>query len=202
MKVFFQFFLCLAILSGKASALTLQAGDILLQSNDCYLCALIEAEEHTPYSHMGVVVSNLDQWNVLEAWGNVRRTSLAEFLGRKRAGTQTLVLRADDVGKLSATMGSATLLTRFQTFFEGKNYDPDFLWNNSDELGEKYYCSEFVAKFLRPFLIHPISTKAMHYEVNRDAWIKYFRGTPPDGLPGLSPGDFERSPLFQKAGFL
>lgn len=179
-------------------AFPLKAGDILLQSNACYLCSMIEAEEHSPYSHLGVLVNEHGTYQVLEAWGKVRKTSLNEFLQRRRLDSKVLVLRS----KIMSRIPSATMLNHFELMFQGKSYDSNFLWSNFDANGEKYYCSEFVAKFMNEFLIDKIGTKPMHFDVNREFWIKYFHGNPPDGTPGLSPGDFERSPMFQHVGFI
>lgn len=188
------------LLAFNANAIHLKNGDIILQPTSCYLCSLIESEEKTEYSHMGVLVTDGVHWNVMEAWGTVRLTSLGEFLSRRKKNSKSLVLRADHLQ--NQTVRSSDLLIRFISHFEGLHYDSHFLWNNSDDRGEKLYCSELVAKLLNPFLKEGIQTKPMHFEVNREFWIQYFHGTPPDGQPGLSPGDFERSPLFHKVGFL
>ena len=183
----------------SAGAFSLKTGDIILQSNRCYLCELIEKEENTPYSHMGILVKDHGQWNVLEAWTKVEETPLDQFLSRRRKGTKTLVMRLKD-HRIFPLITSHSLLKRFHHSFAGKNYDEDFLWNNRDELGEKYYCSEFVAKFLSPFLSQPMATKPMHFDIDRQFWLEYFHGNPPDGQPGISPGDFERSSLFRPIG--
>jgi len=183
-------------------AFSLKSGDILLQSTECYLCSLIEAEENSPYSHLGVVVVEPSGVSVLEAWQNVERVSLDDFLKTRKGGSRTLVLRPFAFESATTPIQARDLLAVFERDFDGKHYDGDFLWNNSDERGEKYYCSEFAAKFLDLFLPSPIPTKAMHYRIHRDEWIKYFRGNPPDGLPGISPGDFERSPLFDHVGWI
>lgn len=179
----------------------MKTGDILLQSNPCYLCGLIEAEEKSAYSHMGIVVLNNGTWTVLESLGNVRTSTLDEFLALRKKETHTLVLRINS-GLTKNNLTSNALMERFALNFAGLSYDPQFLWNNNDTKGEKLYCSEFVAKFLQPFLIETIPTKPMHFDVNREFWVNYFHGNPPDGAPGISPGDFERSPLFHQVGKL
>jgi len=182
-------------------AFSLKSGDILLQSTPCYLCSLIEAEEHSPYSHLGVVVVGPSGVSVLEAWQNVEQVSLGDFLKTRKSGSRTLVLRPFAF-ESSPLPEARDLLAVFEQDFAGKHYDEDFLWNNSDELGEKYYCSEFAAKLLDRFLPSSIPTKPMHFQIHRNEWIQYFRGNPPDGLPGVSPGDFERSPLFDHVGWI
>ena len=191
-----------ALASSTVGIHDLKNGDVILQSQACFVCQLIEEEENSPYSHIGVIVTpERGEPMVLESWGYVTNTPLSEFLARRKRNTQSLILRAQNQFKLGNT-NSHEFMNRFVNYFAGKTYDPEFLWNNFDHNGERLYCSEFVAKFMNPFLGNKILPKAMHYERNRSAWMHYFRGNPPDGKPGLSPGDFERSPLFHKIGLL
>ena len=183
----------------KANAIQLKSGDIILESLSCSLCSLIEAEEKTTYSHMGVLVMNEGSWSVLESWEKVRITPLPAFLSRRKKDSSVLVLRAHS-NQVKFRLDSTSLLNRFENYFIGLSYDSEFLWNNADARGEKLYCSEFVTKFLAAYLINSVPTKPMHFEIGRDQWLQYFHGNPPDGLPGNSPGDFERSPLFNHVG--
>lgn len=199
MKLLLSIFLLTGALNGNANTFKWKTGDIILQSNACHLCSLIEAEEKSSYSHMGVLVLHQGKWSVLESWGKVRISSLNEFLLRRKKDTHSLILRTIHIEN---RLRSEILLNRFAEKFAGLSYDPDFLWHNSDEQGQKLYCSEFVLKFMKPYLLIPMKTKPMHFEINREYWIKYFHGNPPDGMPGISPGDFERSPLFRRVGFL
>ncbi len=180
----------------------LKTGDIILQSVPCLVCQLIEEEEKSPYSHIGVVIKQPSgEPMVLESWGYVQNTSLSLFLSKRKKGSPSLVMRPLDEFKLEQ-ISDQVLMDHFLNFFAGKNYDPYFLWNNRNENGEMYYCSEFVAKFMNPFLKKRLLPKSMHFETNRNAWMNYFNGMPPDGMPGISPGDFERSPLFKNVGLL
>lgn len=47
-----------------------------------------------------------------------------------------------------------------------------------------------------------VGTRKMKFDKNRDEWIKYFRGNPPDGKIGNSPAVFEQSELFHEVGEL
>ena len=201
MKLVLFFAIFSSIFSIQAIAFTMKSGDLILEPISCYLCNLIEAEEESPYSHIGVLVFNQGNWSVLEAWGNVRMTPLNEFLSRKKKNTPSLVLRANR-NLIARPLQTQDLLIRFENQFAGHSYDSQFLWNNSDDHGEKLYCSEFVVKFMEFFLTQPIPTKAMHFEKNRDLWMKFFHGNPPDGQPGLSPGDFEHNSQFKHVGYL
>ncbi len=184
---------------GKAD---LKTGDVILVTLPCQICSVIEAEEKAPFSHMGLVARDQGEVFVLDAYDRVRRSPLHTFLDMTKKGSLPLVVRAKGANGSAFEFQSKEFLERFSSRYEGLSYDSEFLWDNRDERGEKYYCSEFVAKFLNTYLPVTIQPKPMHYQVERDLWIKYFKGTPPDGKPGISPADFSRSPLFQKVGTL
>lgn len=179
-------------LSAFGGELNLQPGDVLFQSQPCYLCRLIELEEDFPVSHVGVLVQEPQGgWAVIEAWGKVQKIPINQFLSRRTRNTPTWVRRPRLVQ--AGALLNAQLLKRFETQFDTLNYDADFLWNNSDERGERLYCSELVVKFLFPWWVQHPQTKPMTYQRNREAWIRYFKKQPPDGLPGVSPADLIRS---------
>lgn len=198
------FTLIFLLLSNRAQALTasdLKTGDVLLQSVPCYICSLIEIEEGAPYSHSGVAwVANDGSVSMNEVWVDVDQIPLSDFLAKRKAQTQTLVLRAIANDGSDFVIDPESLQTLFNQNFLGHSYDEDFLWNNSDSKGEMYYCSELIAKLLNYFLPNPITTKPMHFTHYREDWIKYFHGTPPDGQPGLSPADFTTMKQFRTVG--
>ncbi len=175
----------------------LRSGDLLLESLPCQLCSLIEVEEGAPYSHGAVILRENSQIYALQALRMVEKIPLQAFLNLRRPGTSTGVFRP-----IGLPIPDSILRVQFQQHFEGLSYDEEFLWNNYDSKGEKLYCSEFIVKLLNPFLDLPIKTKPMHYTHSRADWINYFKGNPPDGLPGVSPGDLSRSPSFRAIGTL
>lgn len=184
-------------------ALQLQPGDVLLQSQPCFMCSLMEIEEGLPYSHAGVVVRESNgALSVLEAWDRVGRVPIAEFTARRRKDTRTLALRPRVLPSYAENPAALNqwLSARFRVAFAGHSYDPKFLWDNEDASGEAFYCSELVTKLLNPLLVRRIETKPMHYVRHREYWIKYFGGTPPDGEPGVSPADLARSPALRPLG--
>ena len=180
----------------------LKTGDVLLISLPCRLCSIIEAEEGAPFSHIGLVLMEGGRVTVLDSYHKVAQSPLEEFVKLAKPGSRPVVLRAVGPNRRFIEFDSSDVARRFHGNFEGLHYDSQFLWYNQDELGEKMYCSEFVAKFLSPYLSRPLSTKPMHYRVHREEWIKFFRGNPPDGLPGISPADFSRFPAFRNLGEL
>ena len=178
----------------------LKVGDIILQPLDCWTCSLIEAEERTIYSHMGLVLEVHPRILVGEAFGTVKLTPLEEFAQKTQRNQRMLVLRLKNPN-MTEFLGQqkSPLMAVFRGVFLHKPYDPEFLWDNVDRSGnEKFYCSEFIAKLLSGFLRVTFPIKRMHYNVNRSAWEKYFNGNVPDGKWGNSPADFERSGLFYK----
>lgn len=196
--------LLILILPLKLFALEVKVGDILLQPLNCWSCSLIEAQEGTIYSHMGIVIETEPEVLVAEALGMVKMTPFHEFNARTEKGQRLSVRRlTNDDAVEYVEKNHKEFKAYFQKYFEGLKYDHDFLWNNLDENGlEKMYCSEFVTKFLRGFLGIEVPTKSMKFDVNRDAWIRYFRGNPPDGKAGNSPATFEHSYLFYEVGEL
>ncbi len=183
-------------------ASSLRSGDVILLSLPCRICKVIEAEEGAPFSHMGVILRYNNQISVLDAYHEVRELPLSEFIKLRDPSSQPVILRARGRAESSISNSSFQMLLRFKLKFRGHSYDSDFLWDNRDEKGEKLYCSEFAAKFLNAYLPSPIEPKPMHFRVSREDWIRFFKGPPPDGKPGISPADFFRSPLFRNLGTL
>ncbi len=178
----------------------LKTGDVLLQSLPCYLCSLIEIEEESAYSHTGVILKDSSGTYVLESWITIKKIPIEQYLSIRRKNTKTLVMRPIDQNGNEIYFRNRKVSRVFNRYFSGLNYDEAFSWSNADSKGELLYCSEFVAKFLDRFIPTPIPTKPMHFDQYREDWIKYFKGTPPDGQPGISPADLERSPLLKRIG--
>ena len=186
------------------SSPALKAGDVLLQPLKCWACSLIEAEEETIYSHVGVVLAVEPEIIIGEAFGTVRKISLADFNSKTEPGQMIMVLRfRNDELSEDIQNAAADFMKTFDEDFSGAKYDHDFRWNNFDENGaEKFYCSELVSKLFQAFVGVETPVKRMHFQTNRDNWMTYFKGNIPDNEWGNSPGDFERSELFYQVGEL
>lgn len=190
MRIFTLFILLLPVL-GRAEALRI--GDILLQPKNCYLCRLIEAHEGSSFSHMGIVIRGGRNPQVAESLGNVHVIPVSQFIQQGDLTRPLKVIRLKERVLLPLRDGIITWL--------GAEYDDEFLWDNFDDQGrERVYCSEFITKLLNPYLQNKIPTKIMDYTQNREAWWRYFNGNVPDGFEGNSPGDFEKSQLFNAIG--
>lgn len=141
---------------------------------------------------------------VIDALGKVQISELSTFnTGTEK--TQKISVRRFRNDKAVAFLqkNKKRLMETFKKDFEGLVYDHDFLWNNFDDHGrEKLYCSELITKFLDVFMDVEIPMKRMKFDINREAWIQYFKGLPPDGKWGNSPASFETSELFYEVGEL
>lgn len=201
LRLFITFIFLLT--SSAHSRVELKVGDILLQPTDCWSCTLIEEQEDTIYSHIGIVLS-VNPIMVAEARGKVQLLSLKEFNKITQKNQSIAVLRFRNsraVAELESNQEE--LMELFKREFEGLKYDHDFIWNNLDQNGrEMLYCSEMVAKLLQAFMgLEPI-VKRMRFDKNVEQWKKYFKGEPPNGKWGNAPADFDRSELFYTVGEL
>ncbi|MFW5887434.1 MAG: YiiX/YebB-like N1pC/P60 family cysteine hydrolase [Bacteriovoracia bacterium] len=180
----------------------LQTGDVILQPLSCWSCTLIEREENTIFSHVGLIFKdprNNQLW-VFEANDTVQRVRFEKFIAKNERGQLAKVIRLKEINNWSPYVKKAFSINFERDFienFEGLQYDKQFLWDNTDEDGnEKYYCSELVAKLLNHFIENKIVGKKMHFNYNRELWERYFNGPPPHGKWGIAPADLERSHLF------
>lgn len=192
-------------LNASAATPALRVGDILLQPLFCWSCALIEAEENSIYSHMGIVVQVTPEVLVAESWQTVGLTPLETFKKKTEKNQAILVRRyRNEVITTDFEKDEARLSELLKKEFIGLKYDPDFLWHNFDASGnEQLYCSEFVSKLLQAFLGIEGPIKRMVFKVNTEHWIRYFQGRPlPIGEWGNSPGDYEKTDLLYSVGEL
>lgn len=204
MKTIILLVLTFFTLAAQAKTPALKVGDVLLQPLNCWSCFLIEAQEESIYSHMGLVLQVTPEIIIAESLGTVRKVSLKEFDKKTEAGQKIMVLRFRNE-KITEAMekDQKAFMKMFVQEFEGAEYDSEFLWNNFDQNGrEKMYCSEMIAKFLHYYLGLDMPIKRMKYDKYREHWITYFRGNPPDGKWGNAPADFDRSELFYRLGEL
>ena len=200
--IFFVLISTFSLSTWALDPIELKVGDVLLQPLKCWACTLIEEEEETIYSHIGVVIAVGPEVIVAESFGKVRKLSLESFDAKTEVGQKLSVLRFRNDDLVTDIQNSAdSFMKIFDQDFEGAKYDHNFLWNNLDENGvESYYCSELVAKLFQALVGVEIPLKRMHFEHNRDQWSTFFKGHIPDNEWGISPADFDRSDLFYQVG--
>jgi hypothetical protein len=179
----------------------LQVGDVLLQPLNCWVCNLIEGEENTPFSHIGIVGRNLKGEKVVfEAYGSVKATLLTDFLKRTQKGESVVVMRHEG---FDSNRFAVELNKLYYEDFDQLAYDSAFLINNVDEYGnEKIYCSELVYYLLNPFVQTKLELKRMHFDYFPELWDRYFKGKTPRDEWGISPADISRHFSFKKIGEL
>lgn len=153
---------------------------------------------------MGMIIEVEPELKVLDALGTVKIQSFEAFNKGTQKDQKIAVLRLnreDAVQHMQDT--KEQFLDYYLRMFDGLKYDHDFIWNNLDEDGyEKLYCSELITKLYIGYLGIDVGTRRMKFDKNRDQWIRYFHGNPPDGKIGNSPAVFEHSPLFHEVGEL
>lgn len=182
----------MALLSShSAFAYKLKAGDVILQPLKCWSCSLIEDQENSQYSHIGIVVEKNKKLLIAEAYGLVKLVTLEEFIKKTHPNKKNKVLR------IKNQLISKTDVLDGIKLFLGNPYDRGFLWNNYIEGREVIYCSELVYKVLNPLVkFNSLSPKRMSFDENPELWDRYFRGQTPRGELGISPEDFNISPDF------
>lgn len=177
----------------QAQASVPRAGDVILQPLRCYSCSLIEQQEESDYAHLGLVVRGGAAPLIAESLGEVRVVSLAEFLAKGDSSRTHRIRRPRE-------RATFRLLEAIEPWL-GAEFDRAFRWDNLGRDGrEAFYCSELVTKLLNQFLKTPMKPKPMDYSENVAGWSAYFNGDVPQGEPGISPADYERSGLFKTIG--
>ena len=172
----------------------LRVGDLIFISLPCYTCRLIELEEASPFSHMGVVISTKNGKTLIaQAYVKGVETILIEdFLRQKKKETEVATYRFKEFENRSERELEKQLKKRF-SLFKGLPYDRDFSWD-----WNKMYCSELAVKLLNPFLKKKFRRKRMRFNRYYSEWEGYFRGKVPVGEWGVSPADFTKSSALKK----
>lgn len=203
---FVAFFLGALVFATRLYALELRPGDILLQELDCYSCQRISSETASRFSHSALVIrsQNTGELVVAEALMKVRTLPLKEFVQRSAPGASVLVMRSYELDELYEKKGKVLERELTQSFFrsfEGLYFDKLYLWDRIDEQGRPMlYCSEFVVKFLNPFLTEDFQPRPLDFTHNWSFWSRYYDGNVPQGVLGNSPGDLEKDPKLYELG--
>lgn len=194
-RLFLGAFLCSFSLFSHGQE-SLKSGDIVLLPLSCRSCDVIASETGGTFSHSGIYLKARDgQEYVIEALGSVRAVHFENFVKRAPMDKKVGFVRVREFENLSNGEIFDMIMSKF-SFYEGKGFDHNYLWNNVDENGDElYYCSEFVAKILNEVIVNKFQTTPMDFTTNWDYWYYAFNGNVPQGLPGNSPNDLYRDPL-------
>lgn len=129
----------LSSLSLAASAAPdVQTGDLVFQQSLSAQSLAIQQATHSPYSHMGMIVTRQGRPYVLEAAAQVSYTPLDQWAARGERG-HYVVKRLRDASRL--TPAARERLAAAGAAYAGRPYDLVFAWSD-----DKIYCSELVWK--------------------------------------------------------
>lgn len=181
----------------KSFASDLKTGDVLLQPLACWSCNLIEQQENSQFSHIGILIKLGNKDMVLEAYGKVQLVTLEQFISKTEKGTAVTVKRHKD----HTLLGDDFIKNSLK--YLGNPYDHYFLWDNYKDDKEAMYCSELLYKVMLPYIhFEDLSPKKMLFDVNALLWDRYFRNQTPRNKKGLSPEDFNLSRDFHFIKYL
>ena len=167
------------------NAFEFNVGDVILLDLDCYSCQRIEDETNSRFSHSGVVISDGEELFVAQSLSYVHHLRISDFL---KMTPKYVVLRT----KKNLHNFRKNHWRSYKRNFYKLPFDHHYLWDD-----ESLYCSEFIYKFMSSLInFEDLKTYEMDYTSNWDFWESYFGETPPQGLPGISPEDFNSSSDF------
>tara|TARA_R110002049_G_scaffold67039_1_gene174402 strand:+ start:143 stop:724 length:582 start_codon:yes stop_codon:yes gene_type:complete len=190
-KLYKLLLLQLLFIPSLSFAFNFLPGDVILIELRCYSCSVIADETGSRFSHSGVYIGEVNgQPLVAQALGPVHITPLKTFLSQRVKKSKALVLRSKE------RLSTQELLLEFNLNWRGIPFDSNYTWDD-----EKLYCSEFVAKFLEVFLGPVFPPKPLDFSRNWDYWSRVMNPVP-QGEPGNSPGDLERSTELEQIGVI
>ena len=129
-----------AVLAGCGPQLPpVKEGDIIFQTSRSNQSVAIQKATHSPYSHMGLVLSRDGKPYVLEASATVRYTPLEDWI-KRGIGGHYVVKRVRYPDKVLSQKVLARLHEEAGRL-EGREYDYAFEWSD-----DRIYCSELVWK--------------------------------------------------------
>ena len=191
--------MCTLSVHAQTNIYQLQPGDILFQDLDCgAACDAIEkvtvGANGMDFSHCGIVVVMDGEYKVVEAYGNVRATPVADFVSRIKDVNGKPKILAGRPDNKSLAAASADIAQQFI----GKGYDDAF-----DLTNDSYYCSELVYECYRKgngnkpyFMLNLMTFKEPGTDEIMPFWKEYYKKlnkSVPEGEPGINPGAMSRN---------
>lgn len=189
--VFSLYLILFAIVSRETlGAPFLRSGDLLFQSFPSPACDAIRLETDSPYCHVGIAIWQGRALTILEAWPRGVRLIPWHIWNARTAGKDPHRYRSDVLG-IWKDWDDQTVqkIAREALAFLGRPYDERFVWGE-----EKIYCSELVSFAVRRATEKDVlSPKPMTFTKAAPFWRTFFGGSPPEGMPGISPGHIAES---------
>lgn len=119
-----------------------KSGDIIFQISQSNQSKAIQLATRSPYSHVGIIYKDKQQYLVYEAVQPVKLTPLADWVHRgERAHFVIKRLKNDDQVLTSKTLQK---MKQVGERYMGKDYDFYFEWSD-----DKVYCSELIWKIYK-----------------------------------------------------
>ncbi len=135
----------LSACQGEGTIYNFQAGDIIFQASQSGQSKAIQMATHSPYSHMGIIYRQGDDFYVYEAVQPVKLTPFSNWVARGEDG-HYVVKRMKDSEHL-LTDAALRKMRQAGEKYKGKDYDLYFEWSD-----ERIYCSELVWKIYKEAL--------------------------------------------------
>jgi hypothetical protein len=170
----------------------LRPGDLIFVSMNCFACKLIEETTHSPYSHVGIINFRAQDrfghglWTVIMAVEpKVTEAPLTWFLQHVNGTPKFMRLNLPETTAVAAAAEK----------YLGRPYDLDFIPGD-----QKLYCSELIYfSFLKVFGAEtPFKLAPMNFEPFVEQWSSLLGHAPPQGLPGINPGQIANSQALEQ----
>lgn len=173
-------------------------GDILFQSlPHGELVDAIEGVTLSPWSHCGILMEIDGRWQVVEAIGHVRRTPLALWIVRGRAGRFAAYRQTPAVAPLTKAKFHESLISALNSYM-GRPYD--FRYAPSDT---EIYCSELVFKAYRDAFGLDLGSWEELGQLNWKPFERFIRSLEGDAAPlhrrMITPAGITRSAFLWRA---
>lgn len=126
-----------------ARANRFQSGDLIFHKSLGPQGPAIEEAQGSPYTHVGILFYENNQWMVYEAVQPVKRTPLRDWLRRGRNGEYLIRRMSPDWLDMSKRENQLLLKEEVKKYI-GYDYDIFFQWSD-----DAFYCSELAYKAYR-----------------------------------------------------
>ena len=146
-----KFFFALLLLPVIAQAVDYQEGDLVFHKSTSNQRPALQVLTNSPWTHVGFIDKNGDEFWVAEASSTVKFTRLEQFIARGKNGHFIIKRLSPEIGVIGAA--EKTRIRASLANYFGKEYDIWFQWSN-----DTIYCSELVWKVYQEAMGIELST--------------------------------------------